>query len=267
MTDTKETDGDLLARLGTDGQKWAQEFLAKFPDPSKIDEGLMIGWFANAIEAGANRESLAATEQRDELEGLKSQLTTIAGKLSETGIAMPEDDGIQALDTLVTRFKELEAERDTAKNALDALTAKNDAAALKEAGKAKATPKPKGDGSIRALGPLKLKKDERPLQGEDLLKAIAAADLVEVAFSDGKHEIKSLPAHIVQGDAWYLAANGVRLRVDKLQVYGPNRGEKEIKLAGYALLLDDEQIAWTQRGDVLTLAPGSINELKDDVIF
>lgn len=215
-------------------------------------------------------------ELTERCEGLENEKREIAAriqaageKLVASGIADTLDglDGIDLMDALVVKYKEMEAERDTAQNALDAVTAKNEAAALKEAGKTKATPKPKGDGSIRALGPLKLKKDDRPLQGEDLLKAIAAADLVELAFSDGKHEIKSLPAHIVQGEAWYLAANGVRLRVDKLQVYGPNRGEKEIKLAGYALLLDDEQVAWTQRGDVLTLAPGSINELKDDVIF
>jgi hypothetical protein len=213
------------------------------------------------------------TERCDGLENEKREIAAriqAAGeKLVASGIADTLDglDGIDLMDALVVKYKEMEAARDTAQNALDAVTARGEAAALKEAGKAKATPRPRGDGSIRALGPLKLKKDERPLQGEDLLKAIAAADLVEVAFSDGKHEIKSLPAHIVQGDAWYLAANGVRLRVDKLQVYGPNRGEKEIKLAGYALLLDDEQVAWKQRGDVLTLAPGSINELKDDVIF
>ena len=216
----------------------------------------------------AELTTLCISLEQEKLE-IAGRIQAVGERLVAASIAdtLEGHDGIDLMDALIVKYKEMEAARDTAQNALDALTAKNDAAALKEAGKAKATPKPKGDGSIRALGPLKLKKDDRPLQGEDLLKAIAAADLVEVAFSDGKHEIKSLPAHIVQGDAWYLAANGVRLRVDKLQVYGPNRGEKEIKLAGYALLLDDEQVAWTQRGDVLTLAPGSINELKDDVIF
>lgn len=37
----------------TDGQKWAQEFMRLFGDRrDEIDEGLMIGWFANAIETG-----------------------------------------------------------------------------------------------------------------------------------------------------------------------------------------------------------------------
>lgn len=37
----------------TDGQIWAQEFMRLFGDRrDEIDEGLMIGWFANAIETG-----------------------------------------------------------------------------------------------------------------------------------------------------------------------------------------------------------------------
>ena len=53
------TDGEFLAEVGTDAEKWATYFLDKFvvrdyPEPSgEFDEmGLMIGWFANAIEAG-----------------------------------------------------------------------------------------------------------------------------------------------------------------------------------------------------------------------
>ena len=42
------TDGGLLGYMGTDAQRWAQEFCAMHDG----DEGLMIGWFANAIEAG-----------------------------------------------------------------------------------------------------------------------------------------------------------------------------------------------------------------------
>jgi hypothetical protein len=42
---------DLLST--TDAQKWAQEFMRLFGDKrDEIDEGLMIAWFANAIETG-----------------------------------------------------------------------------------------------------------------------------------------------------------------------------------------------------------------------
>jgi len=37
----------------TDAQEWAQEFMRLFGDRrDEIDEGLMISWFANAIETG-----------------------------------------------------------------------------------------------------------------------------------------------------------------------------------------------------------------------
>jgi len=47
-------DADLLARMGTSGAKWAEEFraTAKRLGYSDMDEGWLIGWFANAIEAG-----------------------------------------------------------------------------------------------------------------------------------------------------------------------------------------------------------------------
>lgn len=52
----RETDGALLARLGTDAEKWTREFLDRLLTHSQvldpIDEGWVLGWFANAIEAG-----------------------------------------------------------------------------------------------------------------------------------------------------------------------------------------------------------------------
>src|SRR5690606_36327084 len=54
---TTESAGDFLARMGTDGSKWAAEFrqTAIKLGYSDMDEGWLIGWFANAIEAGADR--------------------------------------------------------------------------------------------------------------------------------------------------------------------------------------------------------------------
>lgn len=51
-----ETDAQLLQRLGTDGRKWAAEFKERFGNQSELDEEALVGWFANAIEAGADRE-------------------------------------------------------------------------------------------------------------------------------------------------------------------------------------------------------------------
>lgn len=55
-TTERETDGAALARMGVDGAAWAAEFMRLFGHRrDEIDEGLMIGWFANAIEAGKVR--------------------------------------------------------------------------------------------------------------------------------------------------------------------------------------------------------------------
>ncbi len=44
---------ELLAYMGTDGSKWAEEFCKIAKDHGQdLDEGWVIGWFANAIEAG-----------------------------------------------------------------------------------------------------------------------------------------------------------------------------------------------------------------------
>ena len=57
------SDGERLAYMGTDAARWADQFLgvlAWSPDgltPS-VDFGLMVGWFANAIEAGRNASAV-----------------------------------------------------------------------------------------------------------------------------------------------------------------------------------------------------------------
>lgn len=55
-----ENDAEFLAYLGTDGVKWAEEFVRVYKEIREIreddpikDEGWLIGWFANAIEAGS----------------------------------------------------------------------------------------------------------------------------------------------------------------------------------------------------------------------
>lgn len=55
-----ETDGEILARMGTDAAKWTDEFLSRnllvnragFTPEHADAWGSMVGWFANAIEAG-----------------------------------------------------------------------------------------------------------------------------------------------------------------------------------------------------------------------
>ncbi len=46
-------DVSLLAYMGIDAEKWAAEFCKIARDKGHdLDEGWVLGWFANAIEAG-----------------------------------------------------------------------------------------------------------------------------------------------------------------------------------------------------------------------
>ena len=52
------TEPELLQACGTDAARWAAAFQQKIVDAGKpIDEGLMIGWFANAIERARDDEN------------------------------------------------------------------------------------------------------------------------------------------------------------------------------------------------------------------
>lgn len=59
-----ESDGALLARLGTDAQAWSDEFLYTLDaldrdaPPPQIDERWLTLWFANAIAAGRAVDAL-----------------------------------------------------------------------------------------------------------------------------------------------------------------------------------------------------------------
>lgn len=55
----RESDGDMLARLGTDAVKWADEFVAMERRDGRASEGTLIGWFASAIGAGESKNAVA----------------------------------------------------------------------------------------------------------------------------------------------------------------------------------------------------------------
>jgi hypothetical protein len=57
---------ELLAHIGTDAMRWAEAWcrIAREIEQADdgrliVDEGWMVGWFANAIEAGRASESMA----------------------------------------------------------------------------------------------------------------------------------------------------------------------------------------------------------------
>lgn len=90
-----ETSAYTLNRLGDNGQKWAQEFRATALrlGYSDMDEGWLIGWFADAIEhsndvrrwhreANPNLLHDAAPDMLAALELISAGCVPIVGKLS-----------------------------------------------------------------------------------------------------------------------------------------------------------------------------------------
>ncbi len=55
--DDRMSDSDLLTKMGTDAVKWVDEYMARFANELP-DEGNLLGWFANAIEAGRDAATL-----------------------------------------------------------------------------------------------------------------------------------------------------------------------------------------------------------------
>lgn len=62
------TAGAFLEYCGTDAAKWAEQFCGMFE--CEADEGTMIGWFANAIEAG---RAAGFNESRDILKRMDNK--------------------------------------------------------------------------------------------------------------------------------------------------------------------------------------------------
>lgn len=209
---------------------------------------------------------IAAETLRDYV-ALQGQIAMFGQKLREAQIVTaPEGDEFDLIDAILTKYRQLEGERDTLQNLVDKFEAGAAAAALADQKKGKAVPVKRSE-KARSIGPIKLKKDEKAPEAAAIMELISAAETVEIAFSDGKSEIAALAPQAIHGDAWYQQGNAVKLRLDTLKVYGPNRDEKPIVLDGYGLILDGELVAYSSRIDKLVLAPGSINELKDDIVF
>lgn len=245
---------------------------------------MMGGTTKQASGAAATENALTAmTAERDEA---LAQIATFVGQSEqfEKDLALVTGERDKALTDLATMtgerdqanglVAELTKSLEAAQADLAAMAAERDGAAAELAAankavakgktdlakaRAKAAPKP---AKLRAIGPVA----DQP-RGEDLLTLIGAADTVELVFSDGKRELGSLPPQLIEGDAWAMAANGIRLRGVSLPVHGPAHGQPPIKLAGYGLVLDGELTAYAARIDVFALQPNAQADLKDDVIF
>lgn len=202
--------------------------------------------------AGKAEQTTASTTEVTEL---KAQLETVtkerdeAIELASTRTKELEDAGL--------KIDELRGERDTLKRSLTAQKGSaTKARAVVEELKAAAKPRP--------IGHIDRDTDMRPAY---LFELVDDADLVEVVFSNGRQEVAGLGPLVIEGEAWKMTNAGLKLQVPSLEVHGPAAGKPPYQVTGYALLLDGEQVAWSQRHEQLTIGAGQTYNLADDIIF
>ena len=89
-----ESHSDLLNRMGTDAAKWAAEFrqTALRLGYSDMDEGWLIGWFANAIVRAQDEVHQASDPQPPPADGLVDWLAEALKELYETHTRAPQHD-------------------------------------------------------------------------------------------------------------------------------------------------------------------------------
>jgi hypothetical protein len=128
---------------------------------------------------------------------------------------------------------------------------------------------PRMSDKMGKCGPMEFPDGIKPTPAQ-LREAIEAAEQVDVVLSDGVDEIKADQAtRDVTGDTWKDTPQGLKLMVDEWLVHGAGMGSQvgSLSIAGYALLVDGNQISWAPRPEPLVVNPGATVNLKDDVIF
>lgn len=95
---SEEQPADMLARLGSVGFLWAQEFnkTAVRLGYSEMDEGWLIGWFANAIEHSCNPLRNECERLREENARLREALQPFAEMLKGNYSHQSDDMPIKA---------------------------------------------------------------------------------------------------------------------------------------------------------------------------
>lgn len=193
-------------------------------------------------------------------------LALIAGKLGELGLAPDGDYDIaevtcRSLTALSDAVERREVELAAANKQVEELSA--------------ATAKPKTAAAAKPAKARKISADAVKLTREgteeerkqELLELIGAAEVVEIAFSNGKTEIAQLEPVRIMGPAWRATMVGVQLSIPELIVHGPAPGKPPYPVAGYGLFLDGELAAYGDRGEQLQIGGGSTHNVAPDIVF
>lgn len=124
-------------------------------------------------------------------------------------------------------------------------------------------------GKPRALGPMAAVFDD-PAEAftvDDLLTAIDGAEEIVLAFSDGTSELKGIKPRKVSAEAFRFTRGRLHFIEGPLEVTGPGGEDTVTTLAGVALLVDGEQVAWSPMSQAVRIGAGQTMNLAGSVIF
>lgn len=115
--------------------------------------------------------------------------------------------------------------------------------------------------ATRKIGPFAERMD-----APDLRTAIGAAEKIEILCGDGKRDV-GCPAFMVDGEVWADHALGLALTLPlEIQNFSAP-GSQPYHIAGFALMLDGKQAAWSPRAVPLHVAAGQKYRIENDIFF
>jgi len=211
--------------------------------------------------AGTPFEALARLEGEHESDYLPRVLpgVAVAFKAKLDDLVQTADAMLKVQDNqLISLREELKAVNRRLASQRGATTkAKSRIVELEEAGKP------------RKFGPMSAVFDDpaEAFDAVDLMTAIDAADELVLAFSDGVNELKGVKPREVQAEAFRLTRGRVHFMDGPLEVTGPGDADTVTTLAGVALLVDGEQLAWSPMAQPLNIGAGQTLNLAGSVIF
>lgn len=165
-------------------------------------------------------------------------------------------------DALLAKHEALTEEHKTAKASLRAqkgaaTKARNTIEAIKEAEKP------------RELGPMGLPVEDE--SDDPDIRVLAAylpeADEIVLAFSDGREELRGIAPVKVDPGLFRLTRGRLFFDSTDLVLTGPGGEGPAPQLAGVALLLDGEQVAWSPMAKPIDLGPGQSINLAGNIVF
>lgn len=244
------------------------------------DKGNQLAQVIGDKPKGRSNDELISQNERLNLE-LREAIDARdnAIKAQETAVELAKNDVLGDLAAkLVSRRLATQAEVDSADfDPVGFLFAQLDAA-IAECNSAKrslkaqkgATTKVKGaiEALQESLKPRPLGPIDDQLAPAELVELFNATDRVELAFSDGRSELAGVPPISVPGAAFTFRRGRLMLETGELIVRGPADERGTRVLAGYAALVDGEQVAWIPRlAGELPMGAGIQYSILGDVVL